>query len=96
MIPCQEVNVQLGRLDVTSSVQFRPDTSRKELLSVMGDYDFWRECLPGRRDFSRRQIILNKVKHSRIDYCLTGKNVEHLIHDPEYIFKALSDHAALV
>lgn len=65
----------------------------------MGDYDLhdvWRERYPGRKDFSRRQIVLNKVKQSRIDYCLTGKNVQHLIHDPEYVFNALSDHAGIV
>uniref|UniRef100_A0AAZ3RGD8 Endonuclease/exonuclease/phosphatase domain-containing protein n=1 Tax=Oncorhynchus tshawytscha TaxID=74940 RepID=A0AAZ3RGD8_ONCTS len=58
-----DFNVWLSRLDATSTVQFRSDTSRKELLSVMGDYDLhdvWRERYPGRRDFSRRQIVLNK------------------------------------
>uniref|UniRef100_A0AAZ3PKT8 Uncharacterized protein n=1 Tax=Oncorhynchus tshawytscha TaxID=74940 RepID=A0AAZ3PKT8_ONCTS len=33
------LNVWLSRLDATSTVQFRSDTARKELLSVMGDYD---------------------------------------------------------
>uniref|UniRef100_A0A8C7WYM8 Uncharacterized protein n=1 Tax=Oryzias sinensis TaxID=183150 RepID=A0A8C7WYM8_9TELE len=54
---------------------FKNDVGRKELFSIMSDYDIvdaWRVLNHGKRDFSRRQLVKGVLKQSRIDHVLAA------------------------
>lgn len=93
-----DFNVRCTRLDMSKSTCFKSDTSRKCLKLLMqgkGMADAWREENPYKREFSRRQMVMGALKHSRIDICLDKREMLHYIRNVSYIFSGISDHAVM-
>ena len=91
-----DYNVWCDRLDASSSAKFRHDSSRKMLLENMVEnklIDLWRAENPQKKEFSRRQVVLGKMRQSRIDLCLIKENIINYSRNAKYKFTTLSDHA---
>uniref|UniRef100_A0A8C8DHD2 Endonuclease/exonuclease/phosphatase domain-containing protein n=1 Tax=Oryzias sinensis TaxID=183150 RepID=A0A8C8DHD2_9TELE len=72
-----DLNTVLSPADVSVRNVFKTDFGRQELFSVMMDYnlvDVWRLLNPGKRVFSRRQMVMGVLKQSRIPcfFCWRG------------------------
>lgn len=94
-----DFNVWCTRLDASSSVNFKSDGSRKSLMEWMRNddlVDVWREENPYRREFSRRQMVMGSLKQSRIDLCLTKRELLKYVKNVKYKFIDVSDHAAMI
>lgn len=93
-----DFNVKCTRMDVSRCDSFRHDSSRNALWELMKNenlVDIWRaENLNG-RVFSRRQVVLNELKQSRIDLCLVKEDVIQQVQKMSYNFTAYSDHAVM-
>uniref|UniRef100_A0A3Q1GX90 Endonuclease/exonuclease/phosphatase domain-containing protein n=1 Tax=Anabas testudineus TaxID=64144 RepID=A0A3Q1GX90_ANATE len=66
-------NVVMTRADVGVHNTFKSDTSRTAVLNWMSESDLvdaWRLLNPTARAYSRRQVVLGKLKQSRIDMCM--------------------------
>lgn len=93
-----DFNVWCSRLDACATSTFRSDSSRSVLLKIMNDnhmVDVWRNENPNKKEYSRRQVVLNGLKQSRIDLCLAKQGIIEFIKNIKHKFTALSDHAAL-
>ena len=93
-----DFNVWCGRLDASSSVCFKSDSSRGALKEMMKErelIDVWREKNPEGRVFSRRQVVRGVLKQSRLDLVLGQKNMVDMIGRVGYKSTALSDHMEL-
>ncbi len=93
-----DFNVWCTRLDASSSANFKSDGSRKILTEWMRNEDFvdvWREENPHKREFSRRQMVMGSLKQSRIDLCLTKREMLKYVRNVKYKFVGVSDHAVM-
>lgn len=93
-----DFNVWCTRLDASSSANFKSDVSRKFLNEWMESEDMvdaWREENPYKREFSRRQMVMGSLKQSRIDLCLTKREMLRYVKNVKYKFIGISDHAAM-
>lgn len=94
-----DFNVWCTKLDASSSTNFRHDMSRKEIMDILQNenmMDIWRHENPERMEFSRRQMVLGKLKESRIDLCLVKREILSYVNKTEYKFIGHSDHAAII
>lgn len=93
-----DFNVKCTRLDISKSMVFKDDTSRKCLNMMMQSMDMadaWREENPYKREFSRRQMVMGVLKQSRIDLCLVKREILQYIKNVNYKFTGISDHAIM-
>lgn len=68
-----DFNDMLSRIDLAQGMVYKADTSRKSLVHLMDEFhyvDFWRCRHGAKRDFSRRQMVGEVLKQSRIDFGL--------------------------
>uniref|UniRef100_A0A3Q3EX67 Endonuclease/exonuclease/phosphatase domain-containing protein n=1 Tax=Labrus bergylta TaxID=56723 RepID=A0A3Q3EX67_9LABR len=68
-----DFNVAMTPTDVSKNNVFKGDVSRgalKDLIITKQCLDIWRLLHPWERAYSRRQIVLNRLKQSRIDLSL--------------------------
>lgn len=56
--------------------------------------DVWRHEHPKKREYSGRQVVLNKLKQSCIDLCIASQGIVSFIRSRDR-FTAFSDHAIL-
>lgn len=94
-----DFNTVLNKIDLAEGMIFRNDSGRKELGDLMSKYelvDIWRIRNEGKRDFSRRQIVGNILKQSRIDFILCKRKMGNFIQSIYYKETALSDHKFLI
>ncbi len=94
-----DFNVWCTRLDASSSANFKSDVSRKYLTEWMQNEDMvdvWREENPYKKDFSRRQLVMGILKQSRIDLCLTKREMLKYVKNVKYKFVGISDHAVMM
>lgn len=73
--------------------------SRKYLTEWMQNEDMvdvWREENPYRKEFSRRQLVMGVLKQSRIDLCLTKREMLKYVKNVKYKFVGISDHAMMM
>lgn len=91
-------NFALARLDVGDNNKFTSNTSMSAVFKWMREYDLmdaWRVLNPVTRAYSRRQVVLGKLKQSRIDLCLLSADLVPTLNVCEYQFCTWSDHASL-
>lgn len=91
-----DFNVKMSRLDYRGLSAFKHDSSRTVLMKMMDNQDFcdlWRTLNPTKREFSRIQVVLNKVKQSRVDLCLVKKQEINMYNAMNHELNYLSDHA---
>uniref|UniRef100_A0A7N9AS92 exodeoxyribonuclease III n=1 Tax=Mastacembelus armatus TaxID=205130 RepID=A0A7N9AS92_9TELE len=91
-------NVVLEKQDVGVHNKYGNDVSRKTVLNLMSAgklVDVWRMLHPNITAFSRRQIILGKMKQSRIDFSLISDDLIRRVERCGYEFNRWSDHAAM-
>uniref|UniRef100_A0A8C9ZA53 Endonuclease/exonuclease/phosphatase domain-containing protein n=1 Tax=Sander lucioperca TaxID=283035 RepID=A0A8C9ZA53_SANLU len=70
-----DFNVAQTPNDLSMNNIFKGDVSRNELKELMRKNnlcDVWRTTYPKQRTFSRRQMVLQVLKQSRIDLCLVS------------------------
>lgn len=94
-----DFNVKLTRMDVTEDKRLRWDSSSDSLKGLLSNHnltDIWRATNPFTRAFSRRIIVHEELRQSRIDLCLVGSKIMDKIHNCYYRFKHYGDHAALI
>uniref|UniRef100_A0A3Q2DVR8 Endonuclease/exonuclease/phosphatase domain-containing protein n=1 Tax=Cyprinodon variegatus TaxID=28743 RepID=A0A3Q2DVR8_CYPVA len=92
-----DFNVWRSRLDAPVG-QFGWDGSRtvlEELLSNRDMSEIWRDLNFGVREVSRRQLVLNSLTQSRLDFVIAKRALSSLFHGVHYKFIGFSDHAAL-
>ena len=66
-----------------------------KLHSLISDYclvDIWRNRNPGKKEFSRSQIVQNVLKQSRIDLFLISRNIIQFAINSYISYTTLSDH----
>ncbi|CAB1341265.1 unnamed protein product [Coregonus sp. 'balchen'] len=88
-----DINVWCDQMYTTVSSHFRWDESRTTLLNVMatkGLVDVWRERNPGKREYSRRQVVMGKMRQSRIDLCHATRETTR------YLKKCWHEHCIMV
>ena len=93
-----DFNVILTRSDLSRNNTFKGDSTRRTLRDLMENYqlvDIWRVLHPWKRVFSRRQLVANTLKQSRIDFVLVQSGNVKLIKSVEYINNTWSDHAGI-
>ena len=93
-----DFNLKCCRMDAVRDAKYKYDSSRQVFLKMMKDNDLidkWREENPSTRGFSRRQVVMGKLKQSRIDLCLVKRDIAKYIRQIQYKFTSLSDHAML-
>lgn len=93
-----DFNVTLTKSDISRNNTFKGDISRAALLNLMHEQnliDVWRMANPNKNEFSRRQIVLGKLKQSRVDLCLAPSNLVKKIQNIKYTFGTWSDHARI-
>ncbi len=93
-----DFNVWCSRLDACSVSSLKSDSTRTVLLNLMKEQnmiDVWRNENPNKREYSRRQVVLNSLRQSRIDLCIVKEDIVEYIKKCMYRFTALSDHAVL-
>lgn len=98
MVVCGDFNMVLTPTDVGRYNVFKRDISRacvKRWMAEEGLVDAWRGLKGGCRAFSRRQVVQQQLKQSRIDLCLMSGPLVRLLSQCTYDFKGSSDHAAL-
>jgi len=91
-----DFNVNLSERDVSRNNKYKNDTSREALKGLMVGSNFldvWRVYNPNVRGFSRRQVVLGKLKQSRIDFALVASGLFKFVHGIQYTFNTWSDHA---
>lgn len=94
-----DFNTVFSRLDIANDMVYKRDSGREELLKLMDKYDLidiWRERNEGIKDFSRRQLVKDKMKQSRIDFMLITRNMERKMDKIYYKMTSLSDHGMLI
>lgn len=93
-----DFNTVFTELDLASEMVFKTDKGREELVKIMRECNFidvWRERNRTKRKFSRMQVVMNKIKQSRIDYVLCNEEMEGNIKKKKKLFYkevGLSDH----
>jgi len=93
-----DFNVWFSRMDAANNMSYKRDASRNDLILLMNGenmVDVWRLKNPDKREYSRRQVVLNVLKQSRIDLCLVKQDMVQYINNQAYKFTAYSNHAAL-
>ena len=93
-----DFNVKISRLDVSDTTTFKADMSRATLIEFMNNCnlcDIWRQKNAMKREYSRVQVVLGKLKQSRIDLCLVKTGLINYVYNINYRLNALSDHATL-
>ena len=93
-----DFNIILTSKDASRNNVFVGDSSRRTLKEMMENNqltDIWRVLHPWERTFSRRQMVLNKLKQSRIDLALVSSRNVKIIRDVEYVNNTWSDHAGI-
>lgn len=93
-----DFNVLCSRMDAANDMSYKRDSSRNELIHLMNGenlVDFWRLENPDKREYSRRQVVLNSLKQSRIDLCLVKQDIVQYMKNIMYRFTAYSDHAIM-
>ena len=93
-----DFNVILTQSDLSSNNTFKGDSTRRTLRDLMENnqlVDIWRVLHPWKRVFSRRQLVANTLKQSRIDFALVQSRNVKLIKSVEYINNTWSDHAGI-
>ena len=69
--------------------------SSKALEAILNNYnliDIWRHRNPGKREFSRTQVVQNILKQSRIDFFLISRNILQFVMNSYISYTTLSDH----
>lgn len=56
--------------------------------------DLWRYENSSARGFSRRQLVLNKLKQSRIDLIMVNSSLLNMVSSALHSFLPIGDHAA--
>jgi exonuclease III len=90
-----DFNTVLERIDVEDYMVYRADVGRKELKKVMGKHrfiDLWRERNRVKREYSRRQMVNNVLKQSRIDLVLCNRHLGSFVTKVLYKMYSGSDH----
>lgn len=93
-----DFNTVFTELDLASEMVFKTDKGREELVKIMKEcnlIDIWRERNRKKRKFSRVQVVMNKIKQSRIDYVLCKEEMEGNIKNVFYKEVGYSDHFLL-
>lgn len=91
-----DFNVKLSNLDIGLYDKLRTDSSRTKLKEIMNNknlIDILRLENPSVRAFSRRQLVLNSLKQTRIDLCLVSSKIINLTNKMYYSFLSHRDHA---
>lgn len=94
-----DFNTIFSRIDIANTMVYKRDSGREELLKLMDKYDLidiWRERNEGVRDFSRRQLVKDQMKQSRIDFMLIKRDMKREIDKIYYKMTSLSDHGMLI
>ncbi len=94
-----DFNTVFSRMDITNDMVYKRDSGREELLKLMDKHeliDIWREMNEGIKDFSRRQLVKDQMKQSRIDFMLIKRTMRRKIDKIYYKMTSLSDHGMLV
>lgn len=74
-----DFNTVYSELHLASKMVCKAGKGREELMKVMKEsylIDVWRERNRTRREYSRKQVVMNEVKQSRIDYVLCDREME--------------------
>lgn len=90
-----DFNVALTKSDISINNVFKEDGSRAVLFKTIQDnnlMDVWRVLHPNKRGFSRRQLVLGKLKQSRIDLCIATPGVMSKTNEITHVSNAWSDH----
>lgn len=94
-----DFNTALSRMDIAKDMVFKRDSGRDELLKLIDKndlIDIWRERNEGIKDFSRQQLVKEKIKQSRIDFMLIKRIMAINIDKIHYKITCLSDHSMLI
>uniref|UniRef100_A0A3Q2CYF9 Endonuclease/exonuclease/phosphatase domain-containing protein n=1 Tax=Cyprinodon variegatus TaxID=28743 RepID=A0A3Q2CYF9_CYPVA len=73
-----DFNVTLTIIDISSNCVFSEDPSRNELFKLIRNNDLidYGDCLtPEKKQYTRKQTVLGKLKQSRIDLCLMSSSL---------------------
>uniref|UniRef100_A0A3B3U0H7 Endonuclease/exonuclease/phosphatase domain-containing protein n=1 Tax=Poecilia latipinna TaxID=48699 RepID=A0A3B3U0H7_9TELE len=65
-----DFNITLTKSDISNNCTFSEDYSRNTLFDIITQnslVDIWRLFHPGKKQFTRKQVILGKLKQSRLD-----------------------------
>uniref|UniRef100_A0A3B5QCH1 Endonuclease/exonuclease/phosphatase domain-containing protein n=1 Tax=Xiphophorus maculatus TaxID=8083 RepID=A0A3B5QCH1_XIPMA len=68
-----DFNITLTKSDISNNCTFSEDYSRNTLFDIITQnslIDIWRLFHPGKKQFTRKQVILGKLKQSRLDFLL--------------------------
>jgi len=94
-----DFNVFLTKADISSNCIFPEDTSRSIVFDIISNnsfVDLWRLFHPGKRQFTRKQIVLGSLKQSRIDLCLMSSSLVSEVSSCLIRENAWSDHSFLM
>lgn len=89
-------NVVQTDMDISVNNVFKTDVSRRELqqLMVKGNMcDVWRASNPSKSFFSRKQVVNNILRQSRIDLCVASELLCKNIDKQKYVQNVWSDHS---
>uniref|UniRef100_A0A3B5M3J5 Endonuclease/exonuclease/phosphatase domain-containing protein n=1 Tax=Xiphophorus couchianus TaxID=32473 RepID=A0A3B5M3J5_9TELE len=73
-----DFNITLTKSDISNNCTFSEDYSRNALFDIIAQnslIDIWRLFHPGKKQFTRKQVILGKLKQSRLDLCLISSSL---------------------
>lgn len=90
-----DFNTVMEKEDIGDDMVYGADRGREQLKSIMARHnlvDVWREKNGGKREFSRVQVVQNKVKQSRIDLFLMKKDFMNNVLKIQYKHCTFSDH----
>lgn len=94
-----DFNTWLSKSDISQNMVWLSDKSRYSLYELMDEAsikDIWRNRNKHDRVFSRHQMVMGKMKQSRIDFFLVGSNLLSEITNIHYRPTKLSDHDFVV
>ena len=62
-------------LVLTTTFSLRSSNALEAILNNYNLIDIWRHRNPGKREFSRSQVVENILKQSRIEFFLISRNI---------------------
>ncbi|MGL4945368.1 MAG: endonuclease/exonuclease/phosphatase family protein [Fusobacteriaceae bacterium] len=90
-----DFNTVFSKLDMAEGMVFKTDKGRKELKSLMEEYDIvdvWRERNENKKEYTRRQLVGDFMCKTRIDLILCTRNIEGFICNIKFEETSFSDH----
>lgn len=90
-----DFNTVFNKLDMAEGMVFKTDKGRKELKGLMEKYDIidvWRERNENTKEYTRRQLVGDFMRKTRIDLILCTRNIEGFIGNIKFEETSFSDH----